>query len=73
MTISYRVSCIYVTSVHSHCILYYKVVGISVGGRQNMFTKQLVDSVVRQRAGCCDVLVRCRGDCRLCPEVTRGS
>ena len=37
------------------------LVGISLGGRQDMFTKRLVDSVVRQRVGCCDVLVRCQG------------
>ena len=40
-----------VASVHSHCILRH--IGISLGGRQDMFTKRLVDSVVRQHVGCC--------------------
>ena len=53
-----------------HALTLY-ILGISLGGRQDMYTEQLVDSVVDRARHVMTSSCVVRGDCRLCPEVTR--
>ena len=53
------------------CTLALYILGISLGGRQDMYTERLVDSVVDRVRDVMTSSCVVRGDSRLCPKITR--